>query len=376
MFGKGVVATSDIPADGAPSQVKPPSTSGLAITASGAARRHCGIDFRLFIGHGVRPFMENAIGDATVAFICPNALNTGQSIPMRDGWRKRYLRGGEILPREVARSTDRGQAEGMDGSVTSRIDACNLALDGRVALVTGSSRGIGAGIAARFAQEGAAVAVHGRDASAVEGVRDGILAAGGRAIAVIAELTEFEAIERMRDRVEQELGPIDILVANAGGNPTPPGPIEDVTEAEWHATIDANLTATFLTIKSFLPGMKARGRGGIVTMSSAAARRPTDMSPAPYGSAKAGIQTLTRYVALQAGPFGVRANVIAPETILTENNLQRIPGEVQEKLAVSHPVRRLGTPGDIAEAALFLVSDASGWITGTVTDIAGGSVLA
>ncbi|WP_308465794.1 SDR family NAD(P)-dependent oxidoreductase [Rathayibacter soli] len=266
----------------------------------------------------------------------------------------------------------------MDDSATSPspTNSSRLALNGRVALVTGSSRGIGAAIASRFAREGAAVAVHGRDASAARSVRDRIVAAGGRAIAVVAELTDFAAIERMRASIEQEFGPIDILVANAGGNPTLPGPIEDVSEGDWRAAIDVNLTATFLAIKCFLPGMKARGRGSIVTMSSAAARRPTEMSPAPYGAAKAGIQSLTRSVALQAGPFGVRANTISPETILTESNLLRIPGDVQGKMAASHPIRRLGTPEDVAQAALYLVGDESSWITGAVLDVAGGSVLA
>lgn len=95
----------------------------------------------------------------------------------------------------------------------------------------------------------------------------------------------------------------------------------------------------------------------------------------PYAVAKAGIQLLTQDVAAQAGPFGVRANCIAPETILTERNLQEIPPGVREMLVPQHPIRRLGTPEDVAEAALFLASDASGWITGVVLDVAGGAVM-
>jgi 3-oxoacyl-[acyl-carrier protein] reductase len=249
-------------------------------------------------------------------------------------------------------------------------------LDGKVALVTGSSRGIGAAIVEDFARHGAKVAVHGRDQAALAVVTARIEQAGGQAVGVTADVTRYAEIEAMRRRVEQELGPVDVLVANAGGNPVRPGPIEQVTEEGWHATIEANLTATFLTVKSFLPGMKERGTGSIITMSSAAARRPTVASPVPYAAAKAGIEVLTRSMALQAGPGGVRVNCIAPETILTERNRQQIPEAVQTELAGMHPIRRLGTPEDVARAARYLASDEAAWISGVVLDVAGGSVLA
>src|SRR5262245_43308062 len=117
-------------------------------------------------------------------------------------------------------------------------------LTGHVAVVTGSSRGIGAAITQLFAAEGAAIAVHGRDAAAVATVRADIERLGGRAIGVIADLTSFDQIETLRQRVEDQLGPADILVANAGGNPSPPAPVEALSEAAWHAAVEANLTAT------------------------------------------------------------------------------------------------------------------------------------
>jgi 3-oxoacyl-[acyl-carrier protein] reductase len=249
-------------------------------------------------------------------------------------------------------------------------------LKGRTALVTGSSRGIGAAIARVFAANGASVAVHGRDPGAVAAVTAEINQCGGRAVSVLADLTRYEEVEAMRDSVEAGLGPVDLLVANAGGSTVRPGPVEDISEADWNASIDANLTSTFLTVKAFLPGMKQRGKGTIITMSSAAARRPTAQSPAAYTGAKAAIEVLTRQVAVQAGPHGVRANCLAPETILTERNREQIPAAVQDQLRLTHPVQRLGTPEDVAQAALFLASDRSGWVSGVTLDIAGGSVLA
>jgi 3-oxoacyl-[acyl-carrier protein] reductase len=246
---------------------------------------------------------------------------------------------------------------------------------GKVVLVTGSSRGIGAAIAKLFAEAGAQVALHGRDTAAVSSVREQIEIAGGRAMQVIADVTSFGEIEAARSQIESELGPVEILVANAGGSFTPPGPIEDTSEEGWRASVDGNLTATFLTIKSFLPGMKERRSGNIISISSAAGRRPHPRSPIAYSVAKAGIELMTQDVAVQAGPFNVRANCIAPETILTERNEERIPEDQRSSLIDAHPLKRLGTPEDVAHAALFLASPGASWITGVVLDVAGGAVM-
>ncbi len=248
-------------------------------------------------------------------------------------------------------------------------------LTGRVAWVTGSSRGIGAAIAHALAEEGAAVAVHGRDEAAVEEVARGVAARGVPTVAVLGDLTSPDDVARMVGEIEAALGPVDTLVANAGGSTVRPGPLENMTVDQWRAAIDGNLTATYTAIAAVLPGMKSRGAGWIVTMSSAAARRPTPQSPVAYAAAKAGIETLSRWLAAEAGPSGVRVNCIAPETIMTERNQTMIPAGVQTQLIETHPVRRLGTPEDVAAATVFLVSEQASWISGVTLDVAGGAVL-
>jgi 3-oxoacyl-[acyl-carrier protein] reductase len=248
-------------------------------------------------------------------------------------------------------------------------------LAGKVALITGSSRGIGAAIAREFAKEGASVVLHGRDRTALREVAAQIEGLGYAVMQVAGDVTNFSDIEAMRAEIEGSFGPVDILVTNAGGSLTKPGPLESIPEDGWHASVNANLTATFLTIKAFLPGMKARKSGVIITMSSAAARRPHPHSPIPYAAAKAGIQMMTQHLAAQVGPDGIRVNCLAPETILTDRNEQQIPEEQKQMLVAMHPVRRLGTPEDVARAAVYLASDDAGWLTGVILDISGGAVM-
>lgn len=247
-------------------------------------------------------------------------------------------------------------------------------LQGRTALVTGSSGGIGAAIALALARAGAAVAVHGRDEASLRDVAAYIRSEGSTVVPITGDVTKSHDLMSMRRQMEEELGVLDILVTNAGGNSTPPSNLEDISEEDWHSTITGNLTSTFLTIKTFLPAMKANASGNIITLASAAARRPSAQAPLAYSAAKAGIILLTQSLALQVGPYGIRVNCISPGAILTERNLERIPAQQRQVMAEQHPLQRLGKSEDVALAAVYLAGGQSSWITGIVLDVAGGTV--
>ncbi|MFL6272918.1 MAG: SDR family NAD(P)-dependent oxidoreductase [Actinomycetes bacterium] len=248
-------------------------------------------------------------------------------------------------------------------------------LAGKVAVVTGGSGGIGAATCRLLAANGARVAVNGRDQARLDTVVDAIGATGGEAIGAAGDCTDLTAVERLRQQVEQDLGPAEVLAAFVGGGRARPGPVAEVPEQDWRSTVDGSLTATFLTLKSFLPGMIERGRGAILTMASSAARLPGLGAPAPYVAAKAGVVMLTRQVASEVGRHGVRVNCLAPHTILTEQIQGAAPQEWREKMAAAIPLGRLGTPEDVARAAVFLASDSAAWLTGVTLDVAGGYVM-
>ena len=244
----------------------------------------------------------------------------------------------------------------------------------KVAVVTGGSRGIGATTARLLAANGVKVVVSGRDQAVIAAVVSDISHSGGQAIGLSADVTDFAAIDQMRQAAEQKVGPVEILVAFAGGGSGRPLPTAQTSVADWHATIDANLTATFLTLKSFLPGMIERGRGSIITMASLAGRLPTPASIA-YAAAKAGIIMLSRQVAEEVGKHGIRVNCVSPSTILTERIQTYLPTERKQEWQAFHPLGRLGTPEDVGLTTLFLASESSAWLTGLTVDVAGGRVM-
>ncbi len=246
-------------------------------------------------------------------------------------------------------------------------------LAGKVAVVTGGSRGIGAATARALAANGVDVAVVGRDEAALSAVTDSIRLAEARVIALCADCTQEDQMRRLADTVDDRLGAVDILAAFAGGNGMPVPTIEE-TPGHWREVIDTDLTSTFLTVSAFLRPMVERRRGSIVTMSSAAGRQPA-RSNAAYAAAKAGVVAFTRHLASEVGADGVRVNCLAPSSIETERLRSWTTPEVRRQLAESFPLRRIGQPGDVAAATLFLASDASSWVTGITLDIAGGKIM-
>ena len=247
-------------------------------------------------------------------------------------------------------------------------------LRGKVALVTGGSRGIGAATCRALARQGVRVYVNGRDRAAIDQVVAGIFAAGGEAVGALADCSKLEALERLRDDIAADAGALDYLLAFAGGGSGRPQPVQDISEQDWRSSLDHNLNSTFFAVKCFLPGMLERGSGAILTMASAGGRIASG-APAGYGAAKAGVIMLSRHLAHEVGPQGIRVNCISPSAVLTERTRSAISPQRQQDMRAGFPLGRLGEPEDIAAASLFLLSAASSWITGVVLDVAGGRVM-
>ncbi|MDQ1654136.1 MAG: hypothetical protein QOI35_3336 [Cryptosporangiaceae bacterium] len=246
-------------------------------------------------------------------------------------------------------------------------------LAGRIALVTGGSRGIGAATCRALAANGAHIAVNGRDRAAIDTVVTQITDLGGTAIAAPGDVTDDDALAGLRTMIERTLGPVEILAAFAGGAGAP-APSAQLGAQRWRATIESDLTSVYLTVAEFLPAMIEHGGGSIITMSSAAGRQPSEANIA-YAAAKAGVAMLTRHLAKEAGRHRVRVNCLAPSAVLNEKMQQHMtPGQLAG-LATAFPLGRIGLPGDVAQAALFLASDASSWITGVTLDLSGGRVI-
>jgi 3-oxoacyl-[acyl-carrier protein] reductase len=247
-------------------------------------------------------------------------------------------------------------------------------LAGKVAVVTGGSRGIGAATCVALGANGARVAVGGRDPGAIAETVEATRAAGGEAIGVAGDCTSEEDLERMRAEIESALGPADVVAAFAGGFAART-PLLSSSVEEFRAVVDSNLTATFLTLKAFAPAMVARRRGAFVTMASNAGRFLDIPLTASYAAAKAAIVMLTRHAAKELGPDGVRVNCVAPATTLTGRVEGLMDEETRAGIAALSPLGRLGAPEDSAWATLYLASDAAAYLTGVTLDVAGGRIM-
>ena len=246
-------------------------------------------------------------------------------------------------------------------------------LTGRVALVTGASQGLGRRFAQVLAGHGAAVGLAARQVGKLEQLREAVAAATGRAACVALDVTDTAAIERALDQVENALGPVEILVNNAGVAVSK-GVLEQ-TEADWDRVVGTNLKGAFFTAQAIAKRMVGRGGGAIVNIASVLALDVVGHL-APYAAAKGGLWQLTRSMALELARHGVRVNALAPGYIETEINRDFLATEAGERMKKRIPQRRFGMPEDLDGALLLLASDASRYMTGSIIVIDGGLLLA
>ncbi|MCW3048944.1 MAG: family NAD(P)-dependent oxidoreductase [Solirubrobacterales bacterium] len=245
-------------------------------------------------------------------------------------------------------------------------------LDGKVAIVTGASRGIGAATARALAAAGASVALAARDVDALERVAGEVRAAGGRALAVPTDIRQPAAVEELVGRTVAEFGGLDIAFNNAAGGGHPPTPLTDVAVEDFDSALAINLRGTFLCVKYEIPAMLDGGGGAIVNMASTAGLEAVG-GLAAYVSSKHGIVGLTKVAALEYAARGVRVNVVAPGPILTEQLVRA--GEVaRQGAAQAVPMRRVGEPEEVAATVAWLCGDAASFITGAVVPIDGGKM--
>lgn len=247
-----------------------------------------------------------------------------------------------------------------------------MKLKDKIAVVTGGGSGIGAAIALEFVKEGAKVMVVGRTLGKLQKIVEQIKEARGEAtsaIYTVADVSQRKDVDRIVSTALQKLGGIDILVNNAGIAPIKP--FLDITEDEWDQIMDINLKGSFLCSQAVAKSMLERERGNIINIASISGFNPVSQT-GPYCISKAGVIMLTRVMAMELAPYKINVNAIAPGTIDTPI----IHGIDHEKMVKLIPWGRLGSPIDIAKAALFLASDDSEFITGTTIIVDGGQIAA
>ena len=257
-------------------------------------------------------------------------------------------------------------------------DSTRRRFEGSVALVTGGAGGLGREICRAFLEEGAAVAVaDATEAAVADAVTE--LGALGRVTGLVVDVRDAEAVTEGFDRVAAELGGLDILVAAAGGSLGTPRDLEDIGPDDLDLVIDVNVKGTFHCARAAVPHMRARGGGAIVTFSSIGGRSTSPVTGVPYAAAKAGILGLTRRLAREVGPDGIRVNAIAPGLFLTgrlQGMFDQMAKGEQDEVLEAIPLRRMPELRECVDPVLFLASDEASYVTGTVLDVNGGRFMA
>lgn len=241
--------------------------------------------------------------------------------------------------------------------------------------VTGSASGIGRATARRFAEHGAAVVVHGLNQRAASAeLCAEIQAMGRRAMVVDGDLTDSAAVNAMAAAIADGMGGLSVLVNCAGGGAARRAPIWEVSDDEWDTIVRRNLTSVFLACRATIPMLRDSGRGRIVNVSSATERTGGIPGAAAYTAAKGGVNALTRALAKELAPLGIRVNAASPGLVDTPFHASDARDAYPE-LIRRIPLGRIGTPDDLAGPILFLASDLAGYLTGEVVEASGGSRL-
>ena len=247
-------------------------------------------------------------------------------------------------------------------------------LSGKVAVITGSSRGIGAAIAEQMARHGARVVVSSRKAEACEPVAQKLRDAGHEAIAVACHIGHKDQLEHLVSETKKAFGRIDVLVCNAATNPVY-GPTSEITDEAWDKIMETNVRSTFWLCNMVAPDMAQQGGGNIIVLSSIAGLRGNGVIGA-YGVSKAAEAALVRNLAVEWGPKNIRANAIAPGLIRTDFAKALLDDPERKKQTEQRtPVRRIGEPNDIAGVAVFLASQAGAYVTGQTLVADGGETI-
>jgi 7-alpha-hydroxysteroid dehydrogenase len=249
-------------------------------------------------------------------------------------------------------------------------DPKSFALDGQVALVTGAGAGIGRGIAEMFAGAGAAVVVSDLHAETAEAVAAEIETAGGKAAGIACNVTKEEDLQAAVQLAVDRFGKLTILVNNAGGGGPKPF---DMPMEDFRWAYEINVFAPFRLTQLAVPHMEAAGGGSVLNISSMSAENKNQRM-ASYSSSKAAISHLTRNIAFDLGPKGIRVNGIAPGAIRTDALAKVLTPEIEQTMLKHTPIKRLGEPADIAGAALYLCSPAAEWVSGQILTVSGGGV--